>query len=371
MARLARSADLAPDVPVPPRFPRFPRSGVARLPAALSTVRSTARSTVRLAAAGALVGLGTAVWVAVASPPAAADPMASCTTTTGVVVAVDFSHWGGNVERGCAAAPATGYDALVAAGFTPAGDQQSGPAFICRIDDEPPPSEDPCVTTPPATAYWSYWHADAGQSTWSESPVGAMSYQPPPGSVDGWAFGAGQPPSVPPSAVRATTPGPTPTTTTAAPTAGSPPPSSSGSGTAPSPTGAGTGAGGGASTGTAGSGGSATGSAGTPPPAPSGPSPAQGQGQGGSVGGTGTPPSSGRSGGPSTTSSTTGAGPGAAVPPGGTSAGHPRVVDVSPASNRPKAPSGSPLPAVLGSVVAIGLGGTGGLVAWRRRAGSQ
>ena len=342
---------------------------MTRLPAALSTVRSTGRSTarsaVRLAVAGALVGLGTAVSVAVASPPAAADPMASCTTTTGVIVAVDFSHWGGNVERGCAAAPATGYDALVAAGFTPAGDQQSGPAFICRIDDEPPPSEDPCVTTPPATAYWSYWHADAGQSTWSESPVGAMSYQPPPGSVDGWAFGAGQPPSVPPSAVAATTPGPTPTTTTAAPPSGSPPPPSSGNGTGSSPSGAGTGAGGGASTGSTGS---ATGSAGSPSPAPSGPSTAQVQG--GSVGGTGTPPSSGRPHGSSTSSSTTRAGPGATAPPGGASTGHPRVVDVSPASNRPKAPSGSPLPAVLGSVVAIGLGGTGGLVAWRRRAGN-
>src|ERR1700722_16697859 len=64
---------------------------------------------------------------------AAADPIASCSTTTGVIVAGDFSHWGGQVERGCDATLTTGYDALHAAGFTTAGDNEDGPAFVCRI----------------------------------------------------------------------------------------------------------------------------------------------------------------------------------------------------------------------------------------------
>lgn len=116
----------------------------------------------------------------------------------------------------------TGYGALQGAGFITAGDNTDGPAFICRIDDEPPPSQDPCVTTPPASAYWSYWHADAGQNTWTFSEQGAMSYHPLPGSVDTWTFGAGRPPPIPPKAVMATAPDPAgtgPSTTTSVPAA--------------------------------------------------------------------------------------------------------------------------------------------------------
>jgi hypothetical protein len=151
--------------------------------------------------------------VAAGTPaPAGADPLGTCSTSAGVIVVVDFSHWGGSIERGCDADPTTGYDALQAAGFSTSGDQHDGPEFICRIDNEPPPAEDPCVGTPPATAYWSYWHADAGQNTWSYSVVGAASYRPQPGSVDAWTFGStdlggsGGQPSFLPSAVRAVNP---------------------------------------------------------------------------------------------------------------------------------------------------------------------
>ncbi len=130
-------------------------------------------------------------------------PIASCTSTSGVIVAVDFSHWTpGLVDRGCDVTITTGYAALHAAGFTTAGDQHDGPAFICRIDNDPTPAQDPCIDTPPPTAYWSYWHANAGKTTWTLSTLGAQSYQPKPGSVDGWAFGAGSPPSVTPAEVR-------------------------------------------------------------------------------------------------------------------------------------------------------------------------
>lgn len=124
------------------------------------------------------------------SRPAAADPVQSCSSKAGVIVVVDFSPWGGKVERGCDTTPTTGYEALHVAGFTTTGDDEDGPAFICRIDDEPPVSQDPCINTPPASAYWSYWHADAGQNTWTYTQQGAMAYKPPSGSVDAWVFGA-------------------------------------------------------------------------------------------------------------------------------------------------------------------------------------
>jgi hypothetical protein len=130
-------------------------------------------------------------------------PITSCTSTSGVIVAVDFSHFDTAVwERGCDTTITTGYGALHAAGFTTAGDEHDGPTFICRINNDPPPSEDPCINTPPATAFWSYWHANAGASKWTLSSLGAASYVPKPGSVDAWAFGAGQPPTFTPAQVR-------------------------------------------------------------------------------------------------------------------------------------------------------------------------
>jgi hypothetical protein len=156
--------------------------------------------------------------------PAAAAPISHCTTTKGVVVVVDFRHFGGVVERGCGPTPTTGYDAMHHAGFTTAGDDQDGPAFVCRIDDFPTPAQQSCARTPPTSASWSYWHANPGQSSWSFSQLGAMSTHPQAGSVDAWVYGStvgggqnGQP-SFSPASVRAkgpvpTTPEPTPSTT--------------------------------------------------------------------------------------------------------------------------------------------------------------
>ncbi len=118
----------------------------------------------------------------------AAAPVSTCTTNAGVLVVVDFRALGGNVQRGCAPDPGTGLAALDAAGFESTGTRRDGPGFVCRIDGRP--SSDPCVNTPPASAYWSYWHANAGQQSWSYSSLGAASYRPKAGSVDAWVFGA-------------------------------------------------------------------------------------------------------------------------------------------------------------------------------------
>lgn len=64
------------------------------------------------------------------------------------------------------------------------------PGFICQLNTLP----NPCNGAP-ATAYWSYWHASHG-GAWSYSSLGAGSYHPAAGSVEGWAFGAGTQPSI-------------------------------------------------------------------------------------------------------------------------------------------------------------------------------
>ncbi|MEU5161647.1 hypothetical protein AB0G74_18840 [Streptomyces sp. NPDC020875] len=153
-----------------------------------------ARGPVRAAAAlGLIAALGAPVSPAAADP----QPMGRCTTSSGAVLAVDFSRWGGPVYRSCGTTPTTGYELLNQGGWRTAGTGHDGPAFICRIGYSghrdgkmfPPPEQEDCVLTPPASAYWSYWHADPGENTWEYSQLGAMLYEPKPGSVDLWIFG--------------------------------------------------------------------------------------------------------------------------------------------------------------------------------------
>ncbi|MEU4924229.1 hypothetical protein AB0G29_33355 [Streptomyces parvus] len=146
----------------------------------------------------AVLGLTGAAVLAPPGPASAApQPIGRCTTSSGVVLAVDFSHWGGPVYRSCGTTPTTGYELLNQGGWRTTGTGHDGPAFICRIGysghqggkQYPTSQQEDCVLTPPASAYWSYWHADPGENTWEYSQLGAMSYRPRPGSVDLWIFG--------------------------------------------------------------------------------------------------------------------------------------------------------------------------------------
>lgn len=173
-------------------------------------------------------------------PPATAAPTAgACSDSTGVTVVVDFASTGGGVQVRCAPAPVkNGFDALTRAGFS-ITNVSTQPGFLCRIDGKP--ADDPCNHTPSPSRYWSYWHAERG-GAWIYSTSGG-SRTPPPGSVDGWAFGASDPPSTAPPgpvATTTTTRPPPATATTTAPTApgatphvtgGDPPSTTAGEGT--------------------------------------------------------------------------------------------------------------------------------------------
>jgi hypothetical protein len=137
-----------------------------------------------------------------ASAPASASahglPISRCDRTRGTLVAVDFAPWGGPVVRGCALRQTSDYALLHAAGFATAGDVHDGPGFICRLSDTsfrhgspyPTPSQQACVDTPSASAYWSLWLAPAGSDRWHYSQSGAMIDHPEPGEVELWTFGA-------------------------------------------------------------------------------------------------------------------------------------------------------------------------------------
>lgn len=110
----------------------------------------------------------------------------------GVTVVVDFRHFHGKIDVRCdPRRPATGLAALRAAkfGYTFVPRQ---PGFICRINKKP----NPCNGAP-TRAYWSYWHARP-HGKWMYSTLGAASYHPKAGWVEGWAFGNGKPPGISP-----------------------------------------------------------------------------------------------------------------------------------------------------------------------------
>ncbi|HEU0101991.1 MAG TPA: hypothetical protein VFR07_06685, partial [Mycobacteriales bacterium] len=204
-----------------------PRAGSARTAGAAATAPAgrTARA--------ARTGLGALLLTAgtLAAIPVAPAAAAGCTADSGVRVVVDAGALGG-VRTGCAAGdPANGRSALQGAGFS-VTDVPRQPGFICSIDARP----DPCNGAP-ADAYWSYWYAPAGGS-WTYSSRGSSNRDPAPGTVEGWAFGAGGAPGIAPPRAdpppAPPPPPPPPPPPVAAPAA--PPPAASSAPPAPRPT---------------------------------------------------------------------------------------------------------------------------------------
>lgn len=137
----------------------------------------------RRAVVALLLASGALVVAPVATATAAApEPSGACTDSDGVTVVVDLTELGGGVELGCAPAPATGAEALVAAGFT---DTRDAAGMVCAIEAAP----DPCPAEFTGT-YWSYWSAlpDGDWTMYMEGPDTAV---PAPGSIEGWRYGDG------------------------------------------------------------------------------------------------------------------------------------------------------------------------------------
>jgi hypothetical protein len=174
----------------------------------------------RLAATVALtVAVGSAALVA-GAPLAGA---ATCADAQGVSVVVDFKQLGGGVRSTCIADgagqrasalfPAAGFDLTYV---------QNEPGFVCRVDQQPAPQDEPCVDTPPSTAYWGLWWSDGKSGSWAYSNYGVSGLKVPAGGYVALAWKQGEasasPPSTPATAHSAASPTPSPTPSAAAPT---------------------------------------------------------------------------------------------------------------------------------------------------------
>jgi hypothetical protein len=161
-----------------------------------------------------LVGLLCGPLAAAFSLLAPATAASGSCTSSQVTVVVQFPD---HTTVGCASGnPSTGYDALKAAGFAITYATGSGSGALCSINTVPHPV---CNGMPAANAYWAYFHAKPG-GAWNYSDTGGGSYNPAPGSVEGWRFGSGSAPSgsAPTLVVPVKTPTKTATKPTKAPT---------------------------------------------------------------------------------------------------------------------------------------------------------
>lgn len=129
------------------------------------------------------LGVGALLLALTGGVPTSARAVPAEVTCTGVWVVVDAGQRG-DVRTGCAREHADGVQALRSAGF----DVELRDGMICRIDGIP----EACTIT--MTDYWSYWHAQRqaeGVGPWTYSTLGAPSYAPAGGDVEGWYFGDG------------------------------------------------------------------------------------------------------------------------------------------------------------------------------------
>ncbi|MBW3602330.1 MAG: hypothetical protein KY434_06475 [Actinobacteria bacterium] len=178
-------------------------------------------SRVAVSGVAAAALLAAAVLGLLAARPAPASAQSGgCPEPDGVTVVVDFQTLGRDTIVACApGTPTSGFEALTQAAIA-YRTLTSNPGFLCQIEGLP--ADEDCVDTPPADAYWSYWHAERG-GQWRYATSGAAGRTPPPGSVEGWSFstdptaGDRMPPRTPPPAAPADDQG------GAGPTAGSSP----------------------------------------------------------------------------------------------------------------------------------------------------
>lgn len=308
-----------------------------------------------LAAVLALLFASVGGGITVAGPAAAVDTSRGragfCLDAGGVTVVVDFQELGGQTIVRCAVgAQATGLAALKAAGIEVTGTNRWGESFVCRLEGKPGPDREPCVDTPPTSAYWSYWHAPDGGS-WTYSQQGATYRTPPAGSFEGWSFSldhdedSAPAPRVAPQRPAATQP------PGGSDSGGTDPGGGSGSGGSHGGSSAGGGAVGGSS------GGGVSGSGGPHPGTPT------------KAGGTKRP--EGRRGGEEKSAT---ASPAASAPaPGGSPSPvvtPTEAADWTGGEDRPAAgakTSGVPTGTVVGAAAAVALLVAGGVAAWRRR----
>jgi hypothetical protein len=120
------------------------------------------------------------------APAAAASAAGACRGTSGVTVVVDARNAGGVISVRCALGPQpSGWKALENAGHALTSPPQYPGTAVCQIDGLPQAGFPTCWES----NVWWYSHAtNPNGAPWTNSSVGAATYVPAPGSVEGWKY---------------------------------------------------------------------------------------------------------------------------------------------------------------------------------------
>ena len=135
--------------------------------------------------------------------PGGAAQAAACSGTSGVTVVIDYGSSSTTLCAPDASSAGAVLDSVSDVDYVP----MYGQGVVCRINTVP--ANQSCQRMPPGSAYWAFFHAPRGGS-WTYSNDGVAGYDPAPGTVVGFAFGAGAAPSSAPPAATASTPKPSP-----------------------------------------------------------------------------------------------------------------------------------------------------------------
>jgi hypothetical protein len=293
-------------------------------------------------------------WLLVSARPPGAEAASAdgpCVGDTGVTVVVDATKAGGGISVRCALGPqASGWDALQNSGHAITSVPQYPGTAVCTVDGRPSAGYPTCWET----NFWSYHHAPNTRAgaAWTFSGVGAATYKPAPGSVEGWKYTSTANRSDAPGAGPVFAAPPTTGTTPPAP----PPPPASGGGAPPAaaPRGAAPqsntspGSGSGAPTGPAAPSDSSTNATTTLPPA------------------AGAPETTDSAPGP-TAGATTAPSTGAGAEDGDDGASDSREIAAEPARDTTDSGGGFPFATVIGAVLIVALATGAGFVARQRR----
>jgi hypothetical protein len=139
-----------------------------------------------LCACAVLAVLAAAVPFVDPAPAAAASAAGACTGTSGVTVVVDARNAGGGISVRCALGPQpSGWKALENADHALTSPPRYPGTAVCQIDGLPQAGFPTCWES----NVWWYSHAtNPNGAAWTESGMGAATYVPAPGSVEGWKY---------------------------------------------------------------------------------------------------------------------------------------------------------------------------------------
>jgi hypothetical protein len=83
----------------------------------------------------------------------------------------------------------TSWDLFATAGLSVTGTEKYPTGFVCRIQNFPTATDEPCRDTPnPNFGSWAYFIAEPGSTTWKYSAWGASGHHPKCGSNEAWIF---------------------------------------------------------------------------------------------------------------------------------------------------------------------------------------